>query len=34
MTNMVADEDIWDFDAIERRQEILASLAVKAWPIS
>jgi hypothetical protein len=32
-TKMLAEFDDWNEEAIERRQRILATLAVKAWPL-
>lgn len=33
LTSMIADNDSWDTNAINKRQEVLAELAVIAWPL-
>ena len=33
LTSQLGDLSAWDTDAIERRQKVLAELAVKAWKI-
>ena len=33
LTRMVGQQDEWTPEAIKERQEVLANLAVKAWPI-